>query len=66
MQKFIPKEKLGKKAKKTIDKKARGTWGAVNPVTKDAENKKTYNRKKVQKGDDFFPVEPFSFIWYNV
>lgn len=62
MEKFIPREKLSKKARKAVDKGKRGTWGAVNPVTRVAESKKAYHRKKVHKEDDFFLVEPFSFV----
>lgn len=48
MEKFIPYEKLSKKKKKELDAKRRGSWNGVNPVTKRTENKKAYNRKKVQ------------------
>lgn len=60
-EKFIPKNKLSKKAQKELNQKNRGSWGICNPVTKRIENKKRYNRKKVHKGDDFF-YEPFDFI----
>ena len=33
MKKFIPKEKLGKKARKQLDTEQRSTW-AFSPVTK--------------------------------
>ena len=45
MKKFIPKEKLGKKARKQLDTKQRSTW-AFSPVTKKVESKKLYNRKR--------------------
>ena len=44
--KFVPKEKLGKKAKRELDRARRATWGGVNPVTRRAENKKAYKRTK--------------------
>ena len=57
--KFVPKEKLGKKAKRELDRARRATWGNMNPVTRKAENKKAYNRKKSldrydEYGRDFF------------
>ena len=50
MKKFIPKEKLGKKARKQLDSKQldseqRATW-TFSPVTKKVESKKLYNRKR--------------------
>ena len=45
MKKFIPKEKLGKKARKQLDSEQHTTW-AFSPVTKKVESKKLYNRKK--------------------
>jgi hypothetical protein len=60
MEKFIPKEKLSKKARSEQNKARRGTWGVLNPITRRAENKKAYNRQKVQReSDHYFPVEPF-------
>lgn len=52
MKKFIPKEKLSKKAQQELNRTKRRTWGALNPATRKPENPKAYNRKKVQKGDD--------------
>lgn len=45
MDKFIPREKLGKKARKALDSRKRTTWD-VKPVTRRVESKKLYNRKK--------------------
>ena len=45
MKKFIPKEKLGKKARKQLDSEQRTTWG-FSPVTKKVGSKKLYNRKR--------------------
>lgn len=59
MKKFVSKEKLSKKARREIDKTKRNTWGPLNPVTRKAQNKMTYNRKKVQLEDkDYFQAEP--------
>lgn len=44
--KFVPKEKLGKKAKQELNRARRATWGTMNPVTRRAENKKAYTRRK--------------------
>ena len=40
-----PREKLSKKARQSLDAEKRATWG-LSPVTRKAENKKRYNRKK--------------------
>ena len=45
MAKFIPRDKLSKKARKQLDAAQRTTW-AFSPVTKTVESKKLYNRKK--------------------
>ena len=38
MPKFIPREKLGKKARRALDAEKRATWG-FSPVTRKVENK---------------------------
>ncbi len=45
MKHIIPREKLGKRARKQLDGARRATW-AFSPVTKKVESKKLYNRKK--------------------
>ena len=45
MKRFIPREKLGRKARKQLDSEQRATW-AFSPVTKKLESKKLYNRKR--------------------
>ncbi len=60
MQKFIPREKLSKKARRELNNKQRLTWGMVNPATKKIENEKIYNRKKAQNGFDCSHLEPFA------
>ncbi len=54
MNKFIPKAKLSKKAKRERDKAARQTWGAMSPVTRKPPNPKAYVRKKprIEPNDD--------------
>ena len=44
MDKFIPREKLGKKARKVLDRQRRATW-SFSPTTRRVENRKRYNRK---------------------
>ena len=45
MKRFVPREKLGKKARKQLDSEQRATW-TFSPVTKKVESKKQYNRKR--------------------
>lgn len=57
MERFIPYEKRSKKKKKEQDKKNRVTWG-FNPVTRNTQNPKAYNRQKARKWnqDDYTDV----------
>ena len=43
---MVPYEKLSKKQKKEWEKRRRGSWGAINPVTRRPEPLKKYNRSK--------------------
>ena len=45
MKRFVPRQKLGKKARKQLDSEQRATW-AFSPVSKKVESKKLYNRKR--------------------
>ena len=45
MNKFIPKNKMSKKAQKELNKKDRGDWGTVRPCSQVFKSKKTYSRK---------------------
>lgn len=49
---FIPKEKLSKKAKRELARAQRQTWGDVNPVTRKPPNPKAYVRNKPRYYDD--------------
>ncbi len=62
MNKFIPKEKLGKKARKQLDSEQRTTW-TFSPVTKKVESKKRYNRKRKahDRNDDCGMGFPFGY-----
>ena len=46
MKKFIPREKMTKKVKKEIDRRARATW-SISPVSRKKEDKTKYNRKRM-------------------
>ena len=65
MPKFIPREKLGKKARRALDAERRATWG-FSPVTRKVENKKHYDRKKSARAwkDDFGMPFPFGFFGF--
>ena len=54
MAKFIPREKLGRKARRELDRPKRTVWD-FSPVTKKIDSKKIYNRKKTARAwkDDF-------------
>lgn len=55
MEKFIPYDKLSKKARRELDARRRGTWGGLSPVTRKPPNPKAYDRNKAKrrKYDDF-------------
>ena len=45
MARFVPKEKLSKKAQKELNRQRRVTW-EFSPVTKTVESRKIYSRRK--------------------
>ena len=45
MAKFVPEGKLGRKARKELNRQRRVTW-EFSPVTRTVESRKLYNRKK--------------------
>lgn len=49
MRKFVPQEKMSKKARKELTAKQRGSWHGVRPVTRIQQNLRAYNRKKLPK-----------------
>ena len=52
-QKFVPEDKLSKKAKKELNKRRRQTWGEMSPVTRKPMNSRAYKRsKKVTVDED--------------
>lgn len=52
MDRFIPKEKLSKKAKRELAKARRQTWGGLNPVTRKPQNPKAYVRESPRYESD--------------
>lgn len=48
MEKFIPKAKLSKKARRDAEKEQRRTW-MINPVSRTKQSKKVYNRKNARQ-----------------
>jgi len=61
MEKFVPYEKLSKKAKRELDAARRGSWNGVNPVSRKSPNPKAYNRQKARKWADEATAVPFCF-----
>ncbi len=49
---FIPREKLSRKARRELDQAKRQTWGPVSPVTRRMESKKRYKRRKPSRWTD--------------
>ncbi len=45
MTRFVPREKLGKRARRELDAQRRQSW-ACSPITRTVESRKTYNRKR--------------------
>ena len=46
MRKVIPYEKCSKSVRRERDRLKRGTWGALNPVTRKPERSNVYNRSQ--------------------
>ena len=76
MKRFIPREKLSKKARRRRDSAGRNLW-TVPPVTRRVESAKAYNRKRLPRAADLamtrgFFMRVFCFglrgqvsTWYN-
>ncbi|MBQ9212172.1 MAG: hypothetical protein IJ153_10790 [Clostridia bacterium] len=50
MNRFVSREKMGKKSRRTLDSQQRRTW-PIPPATKAFASKKVYNRKKKSHDD---------------
>lgn len=48
MEKFVPREKMSKRARRELDASRRTMWD-VPPVSKRIESKKAYDRKKMRR-----------------
>ena len=62
MAKFIPKEKMRKKARKELAAQQRQGW-AFSPTTKKIDSKKIYSRKKSHAGRDKIGMGFYFFIY---
>ena len=61
-QPFIPLEKMSKKQQREYHAARRGSWGAINPVTRKPPNPKAYNRKKSGHRHEYEPLSGFHFV----
>ena len=60
---FVPKEKLSKKAQKELNRQRRVTWD-FNPVTKTVDSTKIYSRKRKAQNRDDYGLSSF-FIFFS-
>ena len=58
MARFVPKDKLSKKAQKELNRQRRITWD-FSPVTKTVDSKKLYNRKRNARNRDDYGLGDF-------
>ncbi len=58
MARFVPKDKLSKKAQKELNRQRRVTWD-FSPVTKTVDSKKLYNRKRNARNRDDYGLGIF-------
>ena len=66
MARFVPKDKLSKKAQKELNRQRRITWD-FSPVTKTVDSKKLYNRKRnVRVRYDDYGTSVFIFTKYQL
>ncbi len=63
MHKFVPYEKLSKKAKRAEAQKHRRNWGELNPITRKAPNPRAYQRQKTRSQNQWTDSEPGFLIW---
>ncbi len=57
-QRYVPLEKRSKSEQREYHAARRGSWGAINPVTRKPQNPKAYKRKK--PGQWFKEHEPLT------
>ena len=58
MARFVPKDKMSKKAQKELNRQRRVTWD-FSPVTKTVDSKKLYNRKRNARNRDDYGLGVF-------
>ena len=58
MARFVPKDKLSKKAQKELNRQRRVTWD-FSPVTKTVDSKKLYNLKRNARNRDDYGLGVF-------
>ena len=59
--KFVPREKMSKKNQRELNLNKRCAW-SISPITRLVENKKLYNRRKIQDGDNFRNEPSYLFV----
>ena len=66
MARFVPKNKLSRKAQKELNRQGRVMWD-VSPVTKIVENRKLYKRKKNARNwyDDYGAGVYYLSFWLS-
>ena len=63
MARFVPKDKLSKKAQKELNRQRRTMWD-FSPVTKTVDSKKLYNRKRnTRDRHDDYGASAFHWIY---
>ena len=60
MKKFIPKQKLSKKARRALNAECRKIW-TINPLTKCADIPRAYNRNKTKKANSAQLCEEYAY-----
>ena len=61
MARFVPKDKLSKKAQKELNRQRRVTWD-FSPVTKPVDSKKLYSRKRNARNRDDYGLGDFLLL----
>ena len=61
MARFIPKDKLSKKAQKELNRQRRTMWD-FSPVTRAVDSKKQYNRKRIARTRDDYGTGDFILL----
>ena len=57
MEPFVPIDKQSKKERRKFFRRQRGSWGAINPVTRKSPDPKVYKRKKIRKDDEAVEIQ---------